>query len=34
LGVKTITSDGTTGFYLSLDRTGGYSFNFGAGSHL
>lgn len=34
LGVQTITSDGTTGFYLSLDRIGGYSFNFGTGSHL
>jgi hypothetical protein len=36
-GTKTITSPGTgtdKGFYLSLDRTGGYSFHFGSDSHL
>jgi hypothetical protein len=36
LGVQTITSTGG-GFYLSLQRSGsqmGYTFNFGAGSHL
>ncbi len=37
LGPATITSDGSSGFYLSLQRSGsqmGYSFNFGTGSHL
>ena len=33
LGTQTITSTGG-GFYLSLDRSGGYSFYFGTGSHL
>ena len=37
LGAQTITSDGSSGFYLSLQRSGsqmGYTFNFGTGSHL
>jgi hypothetical protein len=34
LGVQTITSDGSSGFYLSLDKNSGYTFNFGSGSHL
>ena len=36
LGLKTITSNGdiNSGFYLSLDRTGGYSFNFGSSSNI
>jgi hypothetical protein len=34
LGVATITSDGTSGFNLTLDKNSGFSFNFGSGSHL
>jgi|GEM_PF-2517619 len=34
LGVATITSDGSSGFNLTLDKNSGFSFNFGAGSHL
>jgi len=36
-GTKTITSPGTgtdKGFYLSLDRTGGYSFHFGSDAYV
>jgi hypothetical protein len=35
LGVAaTITSDGSSGFNLTLDKNSGFSFNFGSGSHL
>ena len=34
LGTQTITSDGSSGFYLTLDKNNGFSFNFGSGSHL